>query len=496
MIRTRSADAIRIAVALAVFSLPVAACASNQTLSDKHCVDPAKLRTSGHEFIVKSLERVYHGGNRSAAEIRATLCMTAEQSARANRQYIRMDPDSRQQLMARLRDRSLRVLALRDSDNDGILDFRVKEHGSFMQNDPDADNDGVINLLDPRPLSADALGDSLTKNDLNNNGIPNHLDWATTDPEIGHRRKSRKLIEDQARIYNEYGLVLIEAPGSEISPELVAMTEDVLEIYSQIYERDKLANAARSISLLDQYDVDPFDVLAEVSPVNGQIVLYDFGLKNFVRDAKSRIAAFLVFVHEFAHVMQNAMDFPLNQQDLLINNSHSNPVNFINLMNREFGWKITKPRTRREEKKPVFVDHGEEAILAKEVYRGKPLKKLKAKCEAVVGESRNRILSDNKSVTCYAFYSAREWHAESIAAAVHAKMIDQLKKDHSRSEVERILKQSKEKILAEWATYYRHENLLDTIREKIYREINLTPALLRRLNDKYLIEAFQPNPGS
>ncbi len=46
----------------------------------------------------------------------------------------------------------LQVLATRDHDQDGVLDFRVHpKTGEFRENDPDVDCDGIANVLDSSP---------------------------------------------------------------------------------------------------------------------------------------------------------------------------------------------------------------------------------------------------------------------------------------------------------------------------------------------------------
>jgi hypothetical protein len=75
------------------------------------------------------------------------------------RTKVRKAPRWERRLLRQLygRDRELWVYATRDSDGDGIFDFRVSDYyGRFLEGDTDLDGDGIVNILDDRPFRVDA----------------------------------------------------------------------------------------------------------------------------------------------------------------------------------------------------------------------------------------------------------------------------------------------------------------------------------------------------
>ena len=479
------------AIKLALVGVGLAFTLSAKSASGPLCIDQQNLATPESEHIIQSLKNIYHGGHQSKKVKRNILCMTGEQVQRAKKRLGSLTRSIRRNYIEkRFKDESLQLMALRDSDNDGILDFRIKEQGAFIQNDPDADNDGIVNLFDSNPIVANSLGDSVRRNDTNKNGLPNHLDWANNNRKIGQTRKSPKLIEKQLAIFQQYGIVLMDSRGVSFTEPLAEAVEDVLNVFSFIYHRDQLANGIKSITYAEKYGVDDYGVIAEVSPVNGQLIIYQRNIGQFNQDPKSRVPLFLTLVHEFTHVMQNAMDFPQNQTDLLKFNTHSNPINFIRLMNNKFGWNISTNVKQRFNRRG-FVDHGVEPLLAVETYRSLGLKQLGALCKNKDEPTKRQNLKNYDAVSCYSLNNSREWHAEVILASVLSKMANRLKATRSENEARRLLRLAQLKIREEWNNeIMSYWNLPKQVLKHIYKDIKLSNALLDKLNQRYIISPF------
>ncbi|MDJ0956538.1 MAG: hypothetical protein QNI91_06765, partial [Arenicellales bacterium] len=108
----------------------------------------------------------------------------------------------------------LKALALRDSDGDGLPDYRVSDYfGKFMEGDIDVDGDGVRNLYDSHPYDRskggqddddDGVPDRAgSYNDVNANGLPDHLDWSV-------HKNDRDMADIQQRLFDQHRIVLVE----------------------------------------------------------------------------------------------------------------------------------------------------------------------------------------------------------------------------------------------------------------------------------------------
>ena len=388
------------------------------------CLVEQQLTTPGAGFVVASLRRMYHGRTVSDEGLNDLLCLDQSQFETASR---RLAEDVRRDTLARrLTDRSLRLMAARDVDEDGILDFRVKEFGTFAENDPDADNDGVPNLLDPRPLSADTSRDAVARNDEDGDGLPNHLDWSTLNRMLPEeKKKPTRLVRLQHRVFRKYRFVLVETEGAVFSEAFADMVYDVLGIFSRMLKQVPAPEAPRSITVAPRYDVEPLGVLAEVSPANDQMVIYTEVVGDIMADPRDRLAPFLVLVHEFTHVIQNAMDYPRNKAGLLRYNTHVDPDNFAQRL-KQLGWRLTDKIRDGIDRVVSFVDHENEPISMEAQFEGVSLVALRDMCRDLWEHYNDSLWREHNIVTCYSLDSAREWHAEYLTAAVLIRLYERM----------------------------------------------------------------------
>src|SRR5690606_9919552 len=125
-------------------------------------------------------------------------------------------------------DTELLAYATRDTDNDGVLDYRVSEYrGKFFEGDIDVDGDGIRNVYDAAPYDrrvggVDRDGDGIPDKpgsfaDRDGDGIPDHLDWS--------RRKPEPLPELQANLFRDFGVILVER-SSRCTPALAQAGAD------------------------------------------------------------------------------------------------------------------------------------------------------------------------------------------------------------------------------------------------------------------------------
>lgn len=436
---------------------------------------------------IASLRNVYFGGDKSLAQLTSLFCMSDSAADSALQRLQQATEADRRTLADYYADPMLRLVALRDTDEDGILDFRIKEFGGFISNDPDADNDGVQNIYDAHPLSAGAVQDAIINNDHDHDGLPNHLDWSDKGRFPG---KSQALIDIQYDVFSNYGIVLNETDlGFTVSA--ASMVQDALKVFADQITSDEssIKDTFKIVTSAQAYDVDPYGVLAEVSPVNGRVNLFALAFNSIDSNPGSRLAAFAVMVHEMTHAIQNAMDYESNRDDLLRYNFHRKPTNFVQMAN-SLGWKMSL-KENPEFSQKAFVDHGSEGIGADEVYAGMNFQELGALYDNMTDSEEIRTFrKDYKIVTPYSLMDSREWHAEYVTVTLLIHMYKRFEITHGSS-AEMLIECAQKAMSDEWnGEPYRYQLADPVAVEKIAATLTLTDEVLDELNQKYIATPY------
>ena len=131
-------------------------------------------------------------------------------------QRLRSMPTGERDFLTRLYgdDFELIAYALRDTDNDGLTDYRINEDSRFIENDTDVDGDGVFNARD-----ADPYDSGITGEDANGNGVPDHVDWEFMD--------NRSYANLQARMLRDFDIIMVER-NSHFTEKLAQANYDAM----------------------------------------------------------------------------------------------------------------------------------------------------------------------------------------------------------------------------------------------------------------------------
>jgi len=205
-------------------------------------------------------------------------------------------------------DLDLKAYALRDTDGDGFNDYRINGDGRFIENDTDADGDGVRNVLDENPYDR-----ASTYIDTNANGVPDHIDWALM-PE------HQDYADLQASLFNDYDIIMVER-NSAFTRELAQTNHDLIRYFywplltglSQQYSGTYPALKTLATETAADHRGDD-GTLADMAGANASVTYYD-SLKS-----ENYIPIFLlqVVAHELMHAVEFSLDtrcrFPVDSQ--------------------------------------------------------------------------------------------------------------------------------------------------------------------------------------
>lgn len=237
----------------------------------------------------------------------------------------------------------LMTIASRDSDGDGIKDFRVSQYwGKFSEGDLDLDGDGIRNILDVDPYDPakggkDRDGDGRPDQDFadsNQNSVPDHLDFALLYPIVKFPDRAR-ISEIQIKLYKDHKIILVER-NQEFTVEAAEVIYDAIKrVFAETFGQSKMLPTLRSIATEDQVLLIPEEdgeTNALVSAPLQTMIIYRSGL------VVPPIVLLGLLTHEIGHSIQYADDY--NEIDQVLENSrvyYPNPKYFRKL--EQFDWK-------------------------------------------------------------------------------------------------------------------------------------------------------------
>ena len=273
-----------------------------------------------------SLQRLHYAGAPTA------LLPDDKESARFGELRASTESDALDELDRLYADHHrLKALALRDSDRDGVPDFRVSDYyGKFMEGDVDLDDDGVRNALDSDPFDR---GVGLL--DANTNGLPDSIDWSLLGREP-------ELAEIQLGLHRDHGIALVDR-DARFDLELAEAVDDtVRRVFRQVFESENGLPNLRTIAtektvLLNAAlaGVEEDETAAQVFPRTQSLIIYDVG-----RRSDDRLLLLGLLVHEMGHSFHMSLDF--DALDLVAENGRTRfpTPHFVELL-RAFEWEQT-----------------------------------------------------------------------------------------------------------------------------------------------------------
>lgn len=383
-------------------------------------------------------------------------------------------------------DGELLAYATRDTDNDGVLDFRISEYrGKFFEGDIDLDGDGIRNVYDSAPYDSSIGGvdqnhDGIPDKpgsfaDRDGDGIPDHLDWS--------RRKPEPLPEQQAKLFRDFGVILVER-SSRFTPELVQAVDDTLRFVF----RERLATL-RTIAVEEKLLIDPD--LGDNGFMLAQTQTLTLCTKS-IEGAEPIVLLGLV-IHEVAHAWQLAQDF--DEHNLAAENvkMHFPPGHFTRSLER-YGWKVDRATLDEGYHHRLYWPHFY-ATSPRYLYRGSSPHEWAVWFEDVQAESGPEFLRNSPAVTWgmvgpYSLTSPWEWHADHLMAALYNR-VDRGISEHDNRTYRNIAGLLRDAMLdavqSQWSRYDYRNAVGTSVDRELGRRFAVTEEEIEILVDRYVI---------
>ena len=300
----------------------------------------------------------------------------------------------------------LQAIAIRDQDQDGIKDYRITTCGEFRENDPDADCDGIPNVLDDSPYDVVAKPTQAcaaepdwhrVTDDHNGNGLPDYLDWRVLNASGGNERPA----EVQERLFRDYGILLVDRR----TPMSAAVAVDLDHVIRDIFHDQITPDfAPLRVITTDLSVCGGSDTYGWASPESSTVFFTSVTLDL------SPVMRLEILAHELTHTVQYGMDF--SAADLLDYRTQNRyeSSHFLDFA-KSLGWTTVTPAPSRLPY-ALVAWHCDDDDSPKLQYLVRPPKDWQADWDNFNDAQRQA----HHMVDSYAFSDAWEWDAEYTAA--------------------------------------------------------------------------------
>ncbi|HSQ70218.1 MAG TPA: hypothetical protein VLM41_09045 [Steroidobacteraceae bacterium] len=462
-----------------------------------------------HPEQLRSLEFVYYRAQDPEQRAALAVALPAEDEVAA---FVQDRPRMNEEALAMLddfygTDERLKALSLRDTDGDGLADYRISDYfGKFSEGDIDVDGDGVRNVFDSHPYDAakggrDHDGDGVPDSaftDRNHNGLPDHVDWAIAGREP-------ELVTLQAGLLRDFNIMLVDRDAGFDLPLARAVDDAIRRLFGHQLAGARGLPTLKTVAvehtalLTEQLAAEVNDDTSAQALYNSQsLVVYDRG-----RDVRDPLALLGLLAHEIGHAWHMSLDWDAEHPEREnARNDFPAPV-FVQTI-RPFGWTVdgyfdgelvdelaVRPQFLYSGiSEPEFLFRGRTpqdwAEWLNEVY-------------AELGEPEDYLEHDQfvsrRIVGDYSLTSPYEWFCDNLQAyllvTLEETAVAGLGPEPAASARERITAS----LRAVWPGY-NHRNIAPDVREYFAKTFPITPADRELLAQRYLAPVIAgPGPA-
>ena len=436
--------------------------------------DPGAHARSLTELQLASLDSVFYAGNARPP------APGADEVRRAQEAVANAQPWERDLLVSLYPEApELWALAIRDSDGDGLLDFRISDYyGRFLEGDTDLDGDGVENVLDPDPYTAGTRHPGPRS-------IPEHLSWASAG-------KPSEMVQIQQRLYEQHQILLVDRSAAFTSTLAKAVYDAITRVYARPFaEHPNLPTlriiAAETNSLLVAEDEAGSGDFAQVFPATQTMEIYQQAV-----DAPPVIVLGSL-VHELGHNFQFALDYDAQRRDEIMRRNFVPAPNFHAIV-EPHGWTLVPTEPDPEAEFTLFRPQYVPPDAFEYRYLGESIEAWEAWLGAIYDEvGADTYLSDPRIVEAhvlgdYSLSSPWEWHSDHLIAYVYLAMLDSLQPSCETARLTELADAFQSDTVAGAWPYFRFANARGApVQQELRQSFPITPADAAALARDYLL---------